>query len=284
MIEKHGHFFLLKDIKGLNELIDDSDRKERILDTTTEKSFLYFWGFEIIKSNKEKDYVIYYCGVYEKNNIIERLMQHLAMLFGGYYTIINKDHLTLKNHQPRIRQFELLKEKLKQRSEFKDKEIHKKLKKYFLHTSDSLNAHKSFLNLENTTLNETLKWMKENMFFAYIEFTGPKRIEKTKRAEKHIHDLLGINILGGRRRTLLSNKSLEASKEAHKNDEYLPLDDLFTRLEEIPVIKNWLEETISKGVGIKNPPTALGDWWNHELVGDDFRLTLKRSPKSKKPL
>jgi hypothetical protein len=276
MIGKHGHFFLLREIKGLNELNDDSDRKERILDKTTKKSFLYFWGFEIIKSNNEKDYVIYYCGVYEKNNIIERLMQHLAMLFGGYYTIINKDHLMLHNHQPRIRQFELLKEKLKQRSESKDVKIQEELKKYFLHTSDSLNAHKSFLNLENTTLNETLKWMKENMFFAYIEFTGDD-CKKAVRAEKHIHDLLGINILGGRRRTLLSNKSLEASIEAHKGDKCLKLDKLFERLEEIPVIKKWLEEAILQGVSSKNPPTALGLWWDHSLNEEDFRLTLKRS-------
>lgn len=285
-----GRIFLFQEIENMNQNLNGKmGLMPRKLGSDA-KSFLYFWGFRIQEPGKQKDdYLVYYCGVYQKNNIVERLMQHFAMLFGGYYTIINMNHLIEYKYQPRIRQFELLKAKITERNCWKgDKELSDALSKNLLYTSESLNWKKTFINGENEELERTKTWMRDNLFGAYVEFAGEDGKKWATQGEKYIHDLLGINILGGRNRTKLSGrdairKIIESNKNLNKNEKNLTLELLLKKLNDIEEIKKWIESSVNSNVNLKestSTPYALGDWWSHgicELEAVDFALTRSKN-------
>jgi hypothetical protein len=187
----------------------------------SQENVLYFWGFYLgndmpkefdvnslgkFWSNKKvKDILIYYIGT-KKRNVTERLLQHFSALFGGYYTIISCSHLKKNNTQARLRMIELL-----WSNKVSNKHHKKTLEELILHTSESLSSLRNFhaeaiTETENDSLQDTLKFMKERLIFDSINFT---EYDDAQDNETLLHNLLTLNVLGGRGRKKMKGRRFE---------------------------------------------------------------------------
>lgn len=181
---------------------------------------VYFWGFSLRedggKPAAKEEMVIYYIGKSE-NNVIERMMQEFTqLLFGGFGTIINHEYL--KKHP------------------FNARLVHHQanldcnsLNDIVLYKSCGLHVLHDFISNKSEALAKTIDWMKEHLFFAWIE-TEKKSDNCT--LEKDMHKFIRTNVFGaGKIKKLTPKIKLEKTK-------------LFEKIKwgNIEFVKEWFEE------------------------------------------
>lgn len=208
---KVNKFFRLKDLSGNSK---DFHRKKGAYC----KKGVYFWGFTTRIDNalptNENELVIYYIGK-SQNNVIERMMQEFTqLLFGGFGTIIDKNWLVNNPCCARI---------YTKQETIGDSDV--------LYKSDGLHVLHDFLNSHNTSLLDTLKWMKENLVFTWIDCE-----EDINEIESEMHHIVRTNCFGIR-----NIKKLHPKKDVYDKS-VTPFFHTIDWSHNI-VLKNWLIST-----------------------------------------
>lgn len=210
---KVNNFFRLKDLIGNSK---DFHRKKGV----NCKKGVYFWGFTTRIDNalpdNENELVIYYIGK-SQSNVIERMMQEFTqLLFGGFGTIIDKEWLVKNPCCARI---------YSKQETIGDKDV--------LYKSDGLHVLYDFLNTQNTSLLDTLQWMKENLIFTWVDC---EENEDIKEIESEMHHIVRTNCLG-----IGKIKKLEPKKDVC-NKLATPFFNEIDWSDNI-VLKNWIIKT-----------------------------------------
>jgi hypothetical protein len=273
-------------------------RNEKKEDTGS--AFVYFIGFRLNKDNalSAENMVLYRVGKWEKSNVMERLMQHVSNLFGGYYPIINQEHFKKHNFQPRIRQLELLRESLEKailQTSGPDILVNSGIVKQFentlLHTSDSLSSMSLLLdalykqpkikskNRRLKLLRKTMQWMKENLFFAYVKFNIK---ENAAVAETTLHHLLGLNCVNGKTKTWTNSTILSNELGKQKNNfQNLKIIELMNSSKDnnLRIMADWIFQST-----LLNPENSYRfcDNYDKSTSPEEYWWTFK--PRQKKHL
>jgi hypothetical protein len=146
------------------------------------KSGVYFWGFNLREDNNKprsyNDIIIWYIGTHK--NIVSRIFEEVAqIIFGGFGTIIDYKYLVQNPTNARLLD-------LQESDCNRTKPLHHAV----LYKADGLHVLYHFFDDHRTQ--ETLKWMRERLIFAWIEADASTRHQM----ESEMHHIVGTNCFG----------------------------------------------------------------------------------------
>ncbi len=198
---KTTKFYQLKNIRG-NDDFNRKDGKHNV-------PGVYFWGFTLREDGQlpehKNEMIVYYIGK-DSKSIIRRIMEEVTQLiFGGYGTVFDKNWLVTNPFTAKLTE--------KQKCQPVPVEV--------LYKSEGLNVLFDFFS--NTSITETLEWMKNRMIFSWIEVNNEN---DRSYLELEMHDYAKNNILGLGRRVNFPHKN--KFNEINWNDN--------------EILKEWLEE------------------------------------------
>jgi hypothetical protein len=200
---------------------------------------VYSWGFTLRENGKlpikEDELIVYYIGKREpgakyslkspivRENVYERIMQEVAHLFGGFGTVIDKNHMLLHPFDARI------------------KEQQDQKTNHVLYSVEGLHTLLSFFS--NAQIQDTVDWMKQRFVFCWIEF-NPNYYsqqplayhDEIRKLENEMHHIVRTNVLGvGKINSSMSKKDINNVNET-------PFFNYKIDWSKNPILENWLKE------------------------------------------